>query len=121
MKMNQLQNNEEIKDIIRDLIVDGNDIRLIKKALSSKYEIDDNVLIEIINQVKSDMLLDDMTFDEVSKAIQMERLNYVYRIAKECNNTRLMLQVTDQINKLKGLYETKVNANVNADFTVEFS
>lgn len=110
---------EKMLKSIVDKIVAGETLFGIKKQLI-KEGISEADALNYIREAKRILSENRAFVEDAALDIQLERLNTLYRLAMANDQTRLALNILDQINKLLQLYTVRVDANVEGDFVVEF-
>lgn len=108
------------KEHLHDMLIHGHDMKTIKRIMRESYDVRGKALTDLIDEVKKDLVDDQNQLKDCALAIQLERVNEIYRMALEAGNQKIMLQCLEMINKLNDLYTVRVDANVDAEFTVEF-
>lgn len=103
---------------IHELMKRGLSKHEIKNHIADKTKFTADTIYRWIN-IAYDALTADMDESiEQTRAITKERLEKILQDALETNNYNIALKTTEQLNKINGLYEQKVE--VKADTTISF-
>lgn len=103
---------------IHELMKRGLSKREIRNHIADKTSFNANAIYKWINMAYDALTADMDESIEVTRAITKERLEKILQEALETNNYNIALKTTEQLNKINGLYQEKVE--VKADTTISF-
>lgn len=86
--------------------------------IKEKAKFANNTIYKWINLAYDALTADMDESIEITRAITKERLEKILQEALETNNYNIALKTTEQLNKINGLYQEKVE--VKADTTISF-